>query len=54
MGLKRPNPTDQENQVFGQGIKASEIGVRVVLYARVSTPDQQVTLPMLLSSSNSL
>jgi len=52
MGLKRPNPTDQENQVFRQGIKASKL-VSVGLYARVSTPDQQ-TLPMLLSSSNSL
>lgn len=51
MGLKRAMPTVQVNQVFGQGTKASKL-VRVGLYARVSTHDQQ-TLPMQLEALRS-
>jgi DNA invertase Pin-like site-specific DNA recombinase len=48
MGRKRAIPAAQANQVFGQATKASKL-VRVGLYARVSTHDQQ-TLPMQLEA----
>jgi putative DNA-invertase from lambdoid prophage Rac len=51
MGLKPPIQTVQVNRVFGQSTEASKL-VRVGLYARVSTHDQQ-TLPMQLEALRS-
>ncbi len=50
MGRKRAIPVAKSGGVFGQGTKPSK--VRVALYARVSTHDQQ-TLPMQLEALRS-
>src|ERR1700752_1633852 len=47
MGQKRAIPVPKRRRVFGQGTKSSK--VRVGLYARVSTHDQQ-TLPLQLEA----